>query len=287
MASDSAKTLLIRPPLGVNALVENYIIQPLSCQKKNCHAICQSFFFSILIYFLAFLPSVCLRLSCSSRWTYGYDFWYITCISVSMPTPWAVAGPNGQLASITSATKILQCFFCGTQLNLVAFKNPGKWLCWIDHCHALPSTAAGKLQDLPADVCLHVTELEWPLQNLHATCRKEYQVMASCRFLLFVCRKKKVDSFFPSLAFTYQLMYRHVAYRSMIKLVCRTWVFHFSSERRTSLYIESLSRQTGSRDWMSFHHMSRPVPLHGHSNTLHAYMCRPYQCWLHCTLPAD
>ncbi len=25
---------------------------------------------------------------------------YITCISVSMPTPWAVAGPNGQLASL-------------------------------------------------------------------------------------------------------------------------------------------------------------------------------------------
>ena len=29
---------------------------------------------------------------------------YITYISVSMPTPWAVAGPNGQLASILWST---------------------------------------------------------------------------------------------------------------------------------------------------------------------------------------
>ncbi len=30
----------------------------------------------IIIYFLAFLPSVCLHPSCHSRWTYGPEFWY-------------------------------------------------------------------------------------------------------------------------------------------------------------------------------------------------------------------
>ncbi len=185
---------------------------------------------SILIYFLAFLPSF--------RWTYGHDFWYSYYMHLSQYAhPMGSGRPQWAAGEYHICDKDLATFFCGMQLNLVAFKNLGKWLCWIDHCHALPSTAAGKLQDLPADVCLHVTDLEWPLQNLHATCRKEYQVMVSCRFLLFVSRKKKVDSFFPSLAFTYQLMYRHVAYGSMIKLVCRTWVFHFSSERKTSLWI--------------------------------------------------
>ena len=32
---------------------------------------------TILIYFLAFLPYVSLHPSCSSRWTYGHDFWYV------------------------------------------------------------------------------------------------------------------------------------------------------------------------------------------------------------------
>ena len=64
------------------------------------------------------------HLSCCRQLTYGPDFWfvvpnrsiavarcelylsevylsmYITYISVSMPSPWAVAGPNGQLVSI-------------------------------------------------------------------------------------------------------------------------------------------------------------------------------------------
>ncbi len=52
----------------------------------------------IIIYFLAFLPSVSLHLSCSSRWA------YITYISVSKSTPLAVTGPNGQLAS-----RLLHC----------------------------------------------------------------------------------------------------------------------------------------------------------------------------------
>ncbi len=30
----------------------------------------------ILIYFLAFLPSVCNTLSCSCRCTFGLDFWH-------------------------------------------------------------------------------------------------------------------------------------------------------------------------------------------------------------------
>ena len=67
----------------------------------------------ILIYFLAFLPCVRHSLSCRSQRTnrhatdipYNcsiskvYVIMYIACISVSKPTPWAVAGPHGQLAS--------------------------------------------------------------------------------------------------------------------------------------------------------------------------------------------
>ena len=45
----------------------------------------------IIIYFLAFLPSF--------RKSPPLLSIYITCISVSMPAPWAVASPNGQLAS--------------------------------------------------------------------------------------------------------------------------------------------------------------------------------------------
>ncbi len=49
---------------------------------------------SIIIVCRSFHPSMCPSITtsaCSSQWTY---------YSVSIPTPWAVAGPHGQLASV-------------------------------------------------------------------------------------------------------------------------------------------------------------------------------------------
>ncbi len=57
------------------------------------------------------IPLICNHLSCCCQKTYGPDFFiciawcklylplYITYISVSMPSPWAVTSPNGQLVS--------------------------------------------------------------------------------------------------------------------------------------------------------------------------------------------
>ncbi len=65
--------------------------------------------------FPSFLPSVSLHFSCSSRWAYGHDFWYVdvswwpslgpqpldlrTWFSVSKSIPLALTGPHGQHAS--------------------------------------------------------------------------------------------------------------------------------------------------------------------------------------------
>ena len=77
-----------------------------------------SIYITILIYFLAFLPSVSLSLSCSIRWTYGHDFSiYITYVSVNKSTPLAVTGPHGQLASLshcTTAPSKCQCIMIQT-----------------------------------------------------------------------------------------------------------------------------------------------------------------------------
>ncbi len=58
-------------------------------------------------YIFPSFPSVCGHLSCSSRWAYGHDFWYVgvSYISVSKSTPLAVTGPHGQRASFIISCK--------------------------------------------------------------------------------------------------------------------------------------------------------------------------------------
>ncbi len=54
-------------------------------------------------YIFPSFPDVCSAPYSGSQWTLGLEFWYedgVAYISVSQPTPWAVTGPHGQLASI-------------------------------------------------------------------------------------------------------------------------------------------------------------------------------------------
>ena len=70
---------------------------------------------SIIMVCDSFRVSIRNHLSCCSQWTYWHD--YFTYNSVSIPTPGAVAGPHGQLASLWWVVSLWS--FCNSTIQVL------------------------------------------------------------------------------------------------------------------------------------------------------------------------
>ena len=165
--------------------------------------------------------------------------WYITYISVSMPTPWAVAGPNGQLANIT---------YLRLESNAIPQYRVRMWACSYT---TLTSYCKGSLAIqywLKLPTILIFMHISWVLVDTY-----NYELMKTCSKLNKTNNCNSIHQYF----FTYSRWFS--SYMPALTSCTSTWIScsGFASNR--------------NQQYTGFPLCSCPAKIHCWSKVMHIY----------------